>query len=62
FKIAFPLMLMSIVISTGYLLFWYVFHTQTAMLVTLGTGIMLALLLKPVTGMLLKNAKRKTEG
>jgi len=54
-KVAFPLMLMSIVVSTGYLLFWHIFHTQTAMGVTLGVGIVLALLLKPVTRMLTKD-------
>lgn len=54
-KVAFPLMLLSIVISTGYLLFWYFFHTMTAMGVTLGVGIVLALLLKPVTRMLTKD-------
>jgi Na+/H+ antiporter NhaD/arsenite permease-like protein len=48
FKIAFPLMLMSIVVSTGYLLFWYLFHTWVATLVTLCTGLLLALLLKLV--------------
>jgi Na+/H+ antiporter NhaD/arsenite permease-like protein len=53
-KIAFPLMLMSIVISMGYLLFWYYFHTMTAMGVTLSLGIVLALLLKPVNRMLTK--------
>lgn len=62
FKIAFPLMLISIVISTGYLLFWYVFHTRTAMLVTLGTGIILALLTRPVTGMLLRKKQRENTG
>jgi len=53
-KVAFPLMLMSIVVSTAYLLFWYIFHTLTAMGVTLGVGIILALLLKPVNRMLTK--------
>jgi Na+/H+ antiporter NhaD/arsenite permease-like protein len=51
-KVAFPLMLMSIVLSTAYLAFWYVFHTLTAMGITLAVGIVLALLLKPVTNML----------
>ncbi|MCL6638292.1 MAG: ArsB/NhaD family transporter [Firmicutes bacterium] len=51
-KIAFPLMLMSILVSTGYLLFWYYAHTLTAMGVTLAAGIVLALLLKPLTRML----------
>lgn len=58
FKIAFPLMLLSIVISTAYLFFWYVFHTLTAMLVTLGTGIVLALLLRPATRALIKKKPR----
>ncbi|MCL6560518.1 MAG: hypothetical protein K6U74_17330, partial [Firmicutes bacterium] len=49
-KTAFPLMLMSIVIAMGYLLFWYYFHTWTAMGLTLGTGILLALLAKFVSG------------
>ena len=62
FKIAFPLMLLSIVISTGYLLFWYVFHTLTAMLVTLGTGIILALLTRTVTGVLLRMRQRENAG
>ena len=48
-KIGFPLMVMSIVISTGYLLFWYFFHTLAAMLVTLGAGILLAVILKLFT-------------
>lgn len=54
-KIAFPLMIMSVVISTGYLLFWYFFHTLTAMGVTLAIGIALALLLKPISRILLKD-------
>ncbi|RJQ26566.1 MAG: hypothetical protein C4589_09570 [Peptococcaceae bacterium] len=28
-KVAFPLMLMSVVLSMAYLVFWYVFHTLT---------------------------------
>jgi len=55
-KIAFPLMLMSILVSTGYLLFWYYFHTMTAMAVTLGFGLVLALLLRPVTRMLTRES------
>jgi len=58
FKIAFPLMLMSIVVSTGYLLFWYLFHTQVAMLVTLCTSLLLALLLKLLPGALQKKEKQ----
>lgn len=47
-KVAFPLMLMSILISTGYLLFWHYFHTMTAMVVTLALGVLLGLLLRTV--------------
>jgi len=48
-KIGFPLMVMSIVISTGYLLFWYFLHTLTAKLVTLGAGVLLVVILKLFT-------------
>ncbi|MCL6634227.1 MAG: ArsB/NhaD family transporter [Peptococcaceae bacterium] len=51
-KVAFPLMLMSIVVCTAYLLFWYVFKMVTTAAVTLGAGLALVLLLKPVTRML----------
>jgi len=53
-KIAFPLMLMSIVVSMAYLLFVYFFHTQIAMLVTLGLGIALALILRTLTNRMIK--------
>jgi multisubunit Na+/H+ antiporter MnhE subunit len=42
-------MLMSILLSTAYLLFWYVFHTMTAMVVTLVIGLILALISKLVS-------------
>ena len=51
-KIAFPLMLMSIAVSTAYLLLWYYFQTMVSAGVTLGLAFGLALLLKPVTKML----------
>ena len=51
-KIAFPLMLMSIAVSTAYLLLWYYFQTMVSAGITLGIGFGLALLLKPVTKML----------
>jgi len=54
-KVAFPLMLMSIVVSTVYLFFWYLFHTRIVMAVTLGVGLVLALLLKPVTRLLIRD-------
>ena len=51
-KIAFPLMLMSIAVSTAYLLLWYYCQTMVSAGVTLGLAFGLALLLKPVTKML----------
>ncbi len=47
-KVAFPLMLLSVLLSTGYLLFWHYFHTLTAMVVTLALGVFLALILRTV--------------
>ncbi|AGL00813.1 SLC13 family permease [Desulfoscipio gibsoniae] len=45
FKVAFPLMLLSIVIAMLYLIAWYILHTTMAMLATLAVGIILALVL-----------------
>lgn len=45
FKVAFPLMLLSIVISMLYLVAWYLLHTTVAILATLGVGAVLALLM-----------------
>jgi Na+/H+ antiporter NhaD/arsenite permease-like protein len=45
-KTAFPMMLMSIIISTGYLLFWHLSGHLSAAGVTLGVGILLAVLAK----------------
>jgi len=53
-KIAFPLMLMSIVLSMAYLIFWYIFHTLTVMAVTLAVGVILAILLKPACKMIFR--------
>jgi len=44
-KIAFPLMLMSIVICTGYLLLWWYLHTATAILVVLALAAAVGMLL-----------------
>ncbi|OPZ74277.1 MAG: Arsenical pump membrane protein [Firmicutes bacterium ADurb.Bin456] len=49
-KVGFPLMLLSILISTAYLLLWYVFHTTTALLLTLATGLILALITRWISG------------
>jgi Na+/H+ antiporter NhaD/arsenite permease-like protein len=45
FKVAFPLMILSIVLSTGYLLAWLQFNTTRVLLLTMGAGLFLALLL-----------------
>jgi len=45
-KLAFPLMLMSIVVSTGYLMLWYLYGHWLAAGVALGLGAVLAVLLK----------------
>ncbi|MEW6726989.1 MAG: ArsB/NhaD family transporter [Bacillota bacterium] len=44
-RIAFPLMLMSIVLSTAYILLWYVLPTVPTILATLGTAILVAVVL-----------------
>lgn len=48
FKVAFPLMILSIVLSTGYLLAWLQFNTTRVLLLTMGAGLFLALLLQLV--------------
>lgn len=53
-KIGFPLMLVSIVVSTGYLLLWRLSGALPAGCAALGAGIALALILKPVAARLLK--------
>lgn len=47
-KVAFPLMILSIIISTGYLLWWYFFAKETVLLGTLIIGIVLAFILSKV--------------
>lgn len=56
-KVGFPLMLMSILISTAYLLLWYVFHTTTALMITLATGLILALITKWVSDRIMAPAR-----
>ncbi len=52
FKIAFPIMIISILISTGYLFLRYAFHTQTASLIAFGVGIVMMLLARQFTNVL----------
>lgn len=60
-KIAFPLMLMSIVISTGYLLLWYYVPGLVSMLGTLAVGLVLALVLNTVTKQLLQRENKSVQ-
>jgi len=48
FKVAFPLMILSIIIATVYLIAWYVFNKATVMLSTLAIGAMLAFVLSGI--------------
>ncbi|KJS03875.1 MAG: membrane protein [Peptococcaceae bacterium BRH_c4a] len=48
-KVAFPLMLMSIIVSTGYLLFWYYYPGVISLLGTLAVGAIIALILAPIS-------------
>ncbi|MDD3653470.1 MAG: ArsB/NhaD family transporter [Desulfotomaculaceae bacterium] len=52
-KIAFPMMLMSIIISTGYLMIWHLYGHLPVAGGTLGLGVILTLLLKPSKNMLI---------
>lgn len=56
-KLAFPLMLISIVISTGYLLLWHFMGHLPAAGVALAIGVVLAILSKLLSGRLLKTKK-----
>ncbi|MFA5385209.1 MAG: ArsB/NhaD family transporter [Eubacteriales bacterium] len=54
-KVAFPTMLLSIVISMFYLLFWY-YYNGWALLITLAIGVALAVLSIPLNNVLSKRA------
>ncbi|MQL52834.1 hypothetical protein GFC01_11305 [Desulfofundulus thermobenzoicus] len=58
FKVAFPLMLLSIAISSIYLLAWQLFNTTPVLVSTLGIGLVLALLLNLAQ----RTGKRKEDG
>lgn len=58
FKIAFPLMIMSIIISTGYLLVWYYLHTTVALVSTLVVALAVAGILSIFNKRLAKQSVR----
>jgi Na+/H+ antiporter NhaD/arsenite permease-like protein len=55
-KVAFPAMLISIVICTVYLIFWYQFHGLGLILGTLALGVVLAVITVPLNNSLSKSA------
>ncbi len=60
-RIAFPMMLMSIVISTGYLMIWYLHGHLPAAVVALGVGAVLAVLTKPLKNRLVRTAEKESD-
>jgi Na+/H+ antiporter NhaD/arsenite permease-like protein len=57
-KLAFPLMLVSVAISTGYLLMYFFMGHIPAAITALALTVVLALLSKPVTNMVLKSGAK----
>ncbi len=60
FVVAFPLMLISLVVCTGYLLLWHLYSESIVIVVTLGFGLLVALAAMPINKMLEKQAASKT--
>jgi len=54
-KVAFPAMLLSIVVSMFYLLFWY-YYSGWALMITLAIGVVLAVISIPINNALSKRA------
>ncbi|GBF33027.1 Na+/H+ antiporter NhaD type [Desulfocucumis palustris] len=62
-KVAFPLMILSIILSTGYLLLWYYVHGAVMMVGVLALAFVLALVLNPITNALSrKDTPKETPG
>ncbi len=55
-KVAFPAMLISVVLCTGYMLFWYHYHGLVSLLGTLALGVVLAVITVPLNNSLSKSA------
>ena len=60
-KIAFPLMIISIIISMGYMLFWYHYHGWISLTVTLAAGILLGLVSIPVNNLIGRRQEKERE-
>ncbi|MDQ0286175.1 Na+/H+ antiporter NhaD/arsenite permease-like protein [Desulfofundulus luciae] len=61
-KVAFPLMLMSIIVSTVYLLFWYHYHGLISLVGTLVVGVVLGVLSIPLNKFLFSENKLSQGG
>jgi len=59
-KLAFPLMLMSIVVSTGYLMIWHLYGHGLAAGVALGLGVVLVVLSKALHSRLIRSDGEKS--
>ncbi len=59
FVIAFPLMLMSLVLSSAYMILWYIFPETITIAVTLAFGIVVALAFMPINKALERSARKK---
>ncbi|MBE3586669.1 MAG: ArsB/NhaD family transporter [Thermoanaerobacter sp.] len=57
-KVAFPLMIMSIVVSTVYLLYWHYEHEPLSLVVTLGAAAILAVITTLLSNVLLRREDR----
>lgn len=60
FIVAFPLMIMSLVLSTVYMLLWYIYPEILTIILTLGFGVLVALAAMPINKALEKSAARKS--
>jgi hypothetical protein len=58
-KNAFPLMLLSVVISTAYLLLWYFLGHLQATIISLCIAVVLAVLSRAISGRILKGAGKE---
>ncbi len=59
FVVAFPLMLISLVVCTGYLLLWHIYPETITIIATLGFGLLVALAAMPINKALEKSATKK---
>lgn len=58
-KLAFPMMLMSIIISTVYLVLWRLYGHLLTAVVTLGLSFIFILIYKPIKNLLIKRAEKE---